>query len=155
VIKFCTALLLASLIGLASASTAAADDADAGLFAKGQKQFSVLGGTAYAFDESYFVIGAGASYFVMDGLNLGLQLETWTGGEPGIFKITPSINYVFYQAPRITPYLGVFYRYTDVENRSSIESMGSRFGVYIAMGSKAHIGLGGVYESYLDCDIRT
>jgi hypothetical protein len=146
-------LLLATL--MTGACVSAADgDSNAGHFAKGTKQFTVLGGTGYAFDESYIVLGAGVSYYVMDGLNLGLQLETWTSGTPGIFKITPSVNYVFYKTPTIQPYIGAFYRYTDVESRRSFDSLGGRAGVYLRMGRNAYAGLGGVYESYLDCDPR-
>jgi len=148
-------LALAGCIGFLSASAAEPNQsAGAGLFAKGQKQFTVLGGTGYAFDEDYFVIGAGLSYFVMDGLNVGLQLETWTGGDPGILKYTASTQYVFYKTPRISPYIGAFYRYTDIEGRSGIDSAGGRAGVYLAMGRNGYAGLGAVYESYLDCNTR-
>ena len=149
--KTYTSILLIGLLVFASAS---AEDGDAGLFAKGKKQVSVLGGTGYAFDETYFVIGGGVSYFVMDGLNVGLQLEAWTGGDPSIVKYTASTNYVFYQSSRILPYVGAFYRYTDVENRDSLDSVGGRAGAYMKIGGNGYAGFGAVYESYLDCNPR-
>ena len=148
----CLIAALSSMLVLTSAS--AADDEGAGFFAKGKKQFTLFGGTGYAFDESYIVLGAGLRYYVIDGLNIGLDLETWTSGDPGILKITASTQYVFYQAAKVQPYVGVFYRYTDVENLESIDSAGGRAGVYLAMGRNSHVGLGVVYESYIDCNPR-
>jgi hypothetical protein len=144
---------LTACMALMSAS-AAETEGGAGLFAKGQKQFTVLAGTGYAFDEDYFVLGAGLGYYVMDGLNVGLQLETWTGGDPGILKFTASTQYVFYKTPRIAPYVGAFYRYTDIEDQSGIDSVGGRAGVYLQMGRNGYAGLGVVVESYLDCNTR-
>jgi hypothetical protein len=140
------------LSGLLTVTAASAEEGAA--FLKGQKQFTVLGGTGYAFDESYFVLGAGISYFVLDGLNVGLQLESWMGADPSILKITASSQYVFYQTPRVKPYVGVFYRYTDVESRSSLDSIGGRAGLYLQVGRNGYAGFGGVYESYLDCNPR-
>jgi hypothetical protein len=147
--KMYVSLLLSGLLAMTAAS---AEDGDA--FLKGQKQFTVLGGTGYAFDESYFVLGAGINYYVVDGLNVGLQLESWMGADPGILKITASSQYVFYQTQRVKPYIGAFYRYTDVENRSSLDSVGGRGGLYMQVGRNGYAGLGVVYESYLDCNPR-
>jgi hypothetical protein len=149
--KFHFSLLVTGLLVFTSAL---AGDDDAGLFAKGKKQVTVLGGSGYAFDETYFVIGGGVSYFVMDGLNVGVQAEAWTGGDPSIYKYTLSSNYVFYKTPRVAPYVGVFYRYTDIESRDSIESVGGRAGAYLKIGSNGYAGFGAVYESYLDCNPR-
>jgi hypothetical protein len=141
---------------LLCASVFAADvDSDAGMFAKGRKQFTALAGSGNAFDNSYFIIGVGGSYFVADGLNVGVNLEAWTSGDPGIYKIAASMNYIFYQTPRVKPYVGVFYRYTDIQDHDSLNSVGGRAGVYIAMGRNGHAGFGGVYESYLDCGTHT
>ena len=142
-------LMLAGAVAVATAS--AADNADPGPFAKGRKHVSVLGGTGHAFDESYIVLGVGGSYYVLDGLNVGLQLEAWLDGDPRLFKVSPSVNYVFHTLPRFTPYVGAFYRYTDVENHSHFDSVGGRAGVYF-VGGTGVAGVGAVYESYLDCD---
>jgi len=52
----------------------------------------------------------------------------------------------------VSPYIGAFYRRTYIDNLSDLNSAGGRAGVYIAAGQNAHIGVGAVYESYLDCD---
>jgi hypothetical protein len=132
-------------------TAAAADNGDPGPFAKGSKHLTVLGGTGSAFDESYIVLGAGGSYYVLDGLNVGVQIEAWLDGDPRLFKVSPSVNYVFHMVPRFSPYAGAFYRYTDVENYSNYDSVGARAGVYY-VGGTGYAGVGVVYESYLDCD---
>jgi hypothetical protein len=147
---------LVLVVLLAATPVWAADgDTDAGFFAKGRKQVTILGGTGSAFNESYIVLGVGASYFVMDGLNVGLHLEKWFDGDPGILKITASSNYVFYKTPRVAPYIGAFYRYTDIDTLDSLSSVGARAGAYLRTGRNGYLGFGVVYESYLSCDTRT
>jgi len=151
--KILSSLAIAGLLTGASA-TAADSNSDAGLFAKGTKQFTIVGGAGESFDESYFVLGLGAGYYVVDGLNVGLQVESWMGADPSIFKVTALTNYVFYQVKRFSPYVGAFYRYTDIEDRDSLDSAGGRAGVYMAVGRNGYAGFGMVYESYLDCNTR-
>ena len=124
----------------------------AGAFAKGKTHFAIFGGNASAFNDNYVVLGASIRYYFFDGLNLGIAAETWTGGNPDITKVTPSIQYVFFQPSVVKPYIGAFYRRNYIENREDLESTGARAGVYIASGANAFIGIGAVYESYLSCD---
>jgi len=124
----------------------------AGIFSKGHTHFVVTAGSGYAFNESYLVLGLGVSHYVIDGLNVGLSVESWSGGEPGLYKVTPSVQYVFHQIPRLNPYIGAFYRRTYIDGRPDINSTGGRAGVYLAAGGNAYIGLGAVYESYNDCN---
>jgi len=130
----------------------AAAQSVAGSFGKGRTHFVATVGTGYAFDESYLVIGVGASYYVMDGLNVGLLLESWSGSDPKLTKITPSVQYVFYQMQPVKPYLGAFYRRTNSDGREDLDSVGGRAGVYIQAGRNVYLGAGAVYESYLDCE---
>jgi hypothetical protein len=143
--------LVTAVLAMAAGTPATAADV-AGVFGKGRTHLAVIGGSGYAFDESYFVLGVGASYYVVDGLNVGLYAESWTGGDPTIYKVTPSVQYVFYQVPRVSPYVGAFYRRTYIEDLPDLDSAGGRAGVYVAAGQNAYIGAGVVYESYLDCD---
>ena len=129
----------------------AAAQTGAGAFSKGRTHFVLTAGTGYAFDESYFVLGIGASYYVVDGLNVGLHVESWSSGDPGLLKITPSVNYIFHQAQQVKPYVGAFLRRTRIDGLDDLDSVGGRAGVYIQAGRNTFIGLGGVYESYLDC----
>jgi len=124
----------------------------AGAFAKGKMHFAIFGGNGRAFNDNYTVIGASGRYYFANGFSVGLALETWTGGNPDINKLTPSIQYVFYQPKVIKPYIGAFYRRTYIENLEDLESTGARAGVFIASGPNAFIGIGGVYESYLNCE---
>ena len=124
----------------------------AGSFGKGRTHFVATVGTGYAFDESYLVIGVGASYYVIDGLNVGLLLESWSGSDPKLTKITPSVQYVFYQMQPVKPYVGAFYRRTNIDGRADLDSVGGRAGVYIQAGRNVYLGAGAVYESYLDCE---
>ena len=124
----------------------------AGVFSKGRTSVAITGGTGYAFNESYLVLGVGVGYYVLDGLNLGLSVESWSGSNPKLYKVTPSVQYVFHQIPKLNPYVGAFYRRTYVDGMSDINSVGGRAGVYLAAGRSAYIGLGAVYESYLDCN---
>ena len=123
----------------------------AGMFSKGRTHLAIFGGTGYAFNDTYFVFGASGSYFFANGLNVGLAVERWSGGDPGITKISPSLQYVFYQPSVVKPYVGIFYRRAYIENLPDLESQGARAGVYFASGKNIYIGVGGVYESYLSC----
>lgn len=142
--------LALALLACAFALPAAAQQA-AGVFGQGRTHLFVTGGTGYAFDESYFVLGAGLTYYPLDGLGLGLSFESWTGSDPHITKLTPSVQYVFYQARAVKPYLGAFYRRTYIADRKDLNSIGARAGIYLRAGNTAYVGLGAVYESYEDC----
>jgi len=146
--------LVAAVLAMTAAAPAAAADV-AGVFSRGRTHVAVVGGTGYAFDDSYIVLGVGASYYVADGLNIGLYAESWTGGDPGIYKVTPSVQYVFYQVPRVSPYVGVFYRRTYIDNLPNLDSAGGRAGAYLGAGRNLYVGAGVVYESYLDCNKTT
>ena len=142
---------LALAAAVAATQTATAADV-AGVFGQGRTHFVVSGGTGYAFNQTYFVLGLGATYYVINGLNVGLFAESWTGADPHLTKVTPSVQYVFYQVPKVKPYVGAFYRRTYVSGDSDFNSVGGRAGAYFAAGRNAYIGLGAVYESYLDCN---
>jgi hypothetical protein len=143
--------MLAAIAACTLAAPVGAQTA-AGAFGKGRTHFVVSAGTGHAFDESYLVLGIGASYYLVDGLNVGLHFESWSGADPGMTKITPSAQYVFYQARQVKPYVGAFFRRTRIDGLDDLDSVGGRAGVYIQAGRNAYIGLGGVYESYLDCN---
>jgi hypothetical protein len=124
-------------------------------FGQGRTQLSVFGGGGSAFNQSYFVLGVGANHYVVQGLGLGLNFESWFGETPSIYKLTPSVQYVFTQVPSVQPYVGGFYRRMFIENFSDLDSVGVRGGAYLPVGPDMHLGLGGVYESYLDCNEST
>jgi hypothetical protein len=143
---------IAAILAAAAAFASTANAADvAGIFGSGRTHFVVSAGTGYAFNETYFVAGLGVTYYVIDGLNVGLFAESWSGADPHFYKLTPSVQYVFYQVPVVKPYIGAFYRRTYVSGLPDINSYGGRAGAYVAAGRSAYIGGGVVYESYVDC----
>lgn len=142
--------VVAAVAALAFTSPAASQQV-AGTFAKGRTHFFISGGSGNAFDETYLVLGIGASYFLIDGLSVGLAFESWSGSDPGMYRITPSLTYVFYQVDRVKPYVGGFYRRTNVDGLPDTDSVGARAGAYFQAGRNSYFGVGGVYESYLDC----
>jgi len=151
--KKLAAITVAAIATFASTPPAtAADVAVAGAFSKGRTHFFVTAGNGYAFDESYLVLGVGLSYYLIDGLNVGLSWESWSGADPGMNKITPSVQYVFHQSPTLKPYVGGFYRRAYIDGLPDINSTGARAGVYFTAGRNAYIGIGAVYESYIDCN---
>lgn len=145
------ATLATAMLAMAAGAPAAAADV-AGVFSQGRTHLVVTAGNGYAFDNNYLVLGVGASYYVLDGLSVGLSAESWSGSDPGMYKLTPSVQYVFHQVPRVSPYVGAFYRRAYIDNRANLDSAGGRAGVYITAGRNAYVSAGLVYESYLDCD---
>lgn len=141
--------LLGGMMLLAAAFAAHADED--GAYSKGHRNFSIGGGNGEAFNSRYFVMSASASYYAMDGLSVGASFENWSGGNHGITKIAPSVQYVFYEMPSVQPYIGGFYRHTTVSGLPNIESYGARVGINMASGSNAYISAGLVYESYVGC----
>ncbi len=144
-------VITTAALALAAAAPVEAQQA-AGVFSKGRAHFFVTGGAGSAFDESYFVLGAGLTYYLFNGLGLGLGFESWSGADPGITKVTASAQYVFYQPQTVKPYAGGFYRRTYVDGLPDLNSLGARGGVYFQTGRNAYLGIGAVYETYQDCE---
>jgi len=144
------ATVIAAVAALAFTPPAAAQQV-AGVFGQGRTHFFVTGGTGSAFDETYLVVGVGVSYYLIDGLNAGLAFESWSGSDPSMYRITPSLTYVFYQAQTVKPYVGGFYRRTNIDGLPNADSVGARAGAYMQAGRNVFVGFGVVYESYLDC----
>lgn len=161
------ALALLATLGIATTATAqpepaaagegdeAYDDAPSscsGPFCQGSIGLSLVVGSASAGSENYFVLGAGVSYYLIDGLSLGLDGDVWMGGDPTIYTLTPQARYVLWFVPVIKPYVGAFYRhYFLSEGFEDIDSIGGRAGAYLVSGSGSYLGLGAVYEKLLDC----
>jgi hypothetical protein len=157
IMKKALAVSAAALVACALSLPAAAQQVgvSAGIFSKGRAHFVATAGTGSAFDEDYLILGVGVNYFLVDGLSVGLAYEAWTGGDPNMSKITPSVQYVFYQVDKVKPYVGAFFRRTNIDNLPNLDSTGARGGVYLGAGRNLYIGIGGVYESYLDCTSST
>ncbi|MDH3343234.1 MAG: hypothetical protein OEM07_05880, partial [Gammaproteobacteria bacterium] len=101
-------------------------------FAKGDIGISVLIGSGRAFYDNYTIVGAGVGYYVADGLRLGINAETWLGGDVSINKVSPQLQYVFSREKKLKPYIGTFYRRTTIEGFDDLNSAGARAGVYLS-----------------------
>jgi hypothetical protein len=119
---------------------------------RGRTRLSLTGGWGQAFNQDYFVLGAGAGYFITQGWEAGVDGESWVGDSPKINKITPETRYIFQVAGDWFPYVGTFYRRTFYEDLKDADSIGGRFGAYMPVSERVYFGIGGVFERQLDCD---
>ena len=132
--------------GRASAGT------DAYPFNQGSARISILVGGNTAFDKDYTVFGIGGGYYIADGVELGLEAETWQGNNPRINRITPGVTAVLYSVETIKPYGGIFYRRTFIADYRDLNDAGIRAGAMVPIGPRAYFGAGAVYEAHLNCD---
>ncbi|MCG6908547.1 MAG: hypothetical protein LJE94_00315 [Deltaproteobacteria bacterium] len=126
--------------------------ANAGPFEKGSRRFSIVAGSGRMLDSNYAIFGVGAGVFAADGLELGLDGEAWLGSDPGIYKLSPRATYILPVRSRVRPYGGVFYSHIFIEDYDDLDTAGVRGGVYITTDKSWFLGLGAVYEVYLNCD---
>lgn len=126
--------------------------AQAAPFKKGDLSASLMVGSGQAFNDNYTIVGAGIGYYVLDGLKLGINGQTWRGGEVSINKYSPQIQYVMLRNEQIKPYLGAFYRRTSIDGFDDLDSAGGRAGVYLSGQDDYYISIGIVHESYISCD---
>jgi hypothetical protein len=151
--------VLLVLLGL-SHTVAAASAGTGGLntaFLKNATSVGFVVGSGSAFNDNYFIMGVGASYYLTNGLEIGIDAQHWFSGDPSITKVSPKITYVFTQSKIVKPYLGMFYRrtfYGDYNGRSIDDenSYGYRAGAYFSTDNRVYIGGGVVYEKYMDCN---
>jgi hypothetical protein len=129
------------------------DDSDAGPFSRGSVRLSVLIGTGSSVSDTYLILGAGLGYFLVDGLEVGLDYDIWFLADPVLNRLSPETRYVFHMIPVIKPYVGAFYRHTFVADYDDFDYVGARAGAYIIPSrSRSYIGAGAVYEHMLDCE---
>ena len=126
--------------------------ASAGPFSRRSIRASVLIGTGSSAADSYLILGAGLGYYVVDGLELGVDYEAWIGGDPVMHRLSPGVKYVLHMVPVIKPYVGAFYRHTFVNDIDDLNYVGGRVGLYYAPPrGRVYVGGGAVYERLLAC----
>jgi hypothetical protein len=121
-------------------------------FEQGSFRVSIVVGSGEAFENDYTIIGLGAGYYLKEGVELGLDGEAWLGGDPDIYKLSPQAKYVLSSQSRFRPYVGVFYTHSFANQEDDLDSVGGRGGLYLVQDDRWFIGVGAVYESYLNCD---
>ena len=126
--------------------------ADAGGTSQGRVSASVTGGAGTAYGDSHTILGLGVGIYVLDGLQLGLDVEAWFGGDRDVYRVSPEARYVLDPGGPWRPYAGGYYRHTFVEDRDDFASVGGRVGVLVETGRNVHLGAGLVYDVMLDCD---
>lgn len=127
----------------------------AGPFSQGSQAVSVIAGAGSAFNDDYIILGVGYGYYVINGLELGIDAQFWLSGDPSINKLSPKVTYVFTQPERIKPYVGAFYRRTFIDGLDDLDSIGYRAGLNIMGQGNFFFGIGAVYEDYRDCNETT
>ncbi len=141
--------------GLSNVATAASVGTGgiSAAFSKNSTSVGVVLGSGSAYNDNYYILGGSIGYYVLKGLEIGVDGQYWFSGDPSIFKISPQIRYVFTQPKVIKPYVGVFYSHAFVDSDilSDRDSYGYRAGAYFSTDNRVYIGGGIVYEEDLDC----
>jgi len=125
---------------------------DAGLFSAGATRVSIRLGSGTAFNRDYSVVGAGVGRYVADGLEAGLEAESWSGSSPKISRITPGIQYVVLRGGSAYPYTGTFATRTFIESHHDTSTIGFRAGALFVTGRSAYLGVGLIHEIQIACD---
>ena len=144
-------MILAVALTLAF-STAAAAPPPPGPFAQGKVRVGFYGGAGSTLGNTYAILGGGAGFYLLDGLEAGLDYEAWIGSSPSIQKVTPQLRYVVWQLGNMKPYAGLFWRRTFMgDNWSDFNSWGTRAGLAYQQG-RSYVAIGFVYERFLETD---
>ena len=128
-----------------------ASTAMAAPFQQGSQQVSIVAGSGSAYGDNYIILGAGYGYYLIKGLELGINAQFWLNGDPSISKVSPQIKYVFTQPKTVRPYVGAFYSRTYTEGLEDLDSIGYRAGLYFMGKGNTFFGAGVAYEDYQDC----
>lgn len=108
---------------------------------------TTVGGSS---SQSWFILGVGAGYYVIDGLEPHADTTFWIG-DPFLATLTPGIRYTFHMVPVVKPYIGAFYRHYFVSGiLSDTDSLGGRAGVNFMLNEFSYVAGGVVYEHFLD-----
>lgn len=123
-----------------------------GPFSKGSVRLTLVLGTASTTNDNYFIIGGGVGYYILNGLEVGLDYEAWLFAEPVMQRLSPEARYVFHMVPVVKPFAGVFYRRNFVTDYDDYNQIGTRLGAYfIPKSNRMFVGAAAVYEKTLDC----
>lgn len=117
-------------------------------FEKGQKNIGFSVGAGSGFNTTYTIVGLTASYFVLDGLAVGLEYRGWYGGTPTMQEVGLPVTYYAPPIKKIRPYAGGFMRHTFISSGySDYETYGARAGLAMSQGN-GYVSVGWVQEWY-------
>ncbi len=127
---------------------------DAGPFKKGKVRVGFYVGAGSTYNQTYLILGGGLGYYLLNGLEAGVDLEGWLLQDPIFWKVTPQVRYVVWKMNPIKPYVGAFWRKTFVTGDNPLQipdydSYGGRLGIAYRSGGK-YLALGAVYEKFND-----
>lgn len=115
-------------------------------FDRGRVAVSAGAGERSVLGDRYFVLGLGASYFVLRGLALDLDGTLELGPGPTIGVVAPGVRYV--AAPLVgvsplVPYVGAFYQRAFVGGGlADTDAIGGRAGALYVQSRGLVLGLG-------------
>lgn len=122
---------------------------------RGRIALSLSVGSEEAFGDDYLLVGAGVGYFVLDGLEIGLDGVRWFGGDPGISVVSPGLRYVAVPLGwPVLPYVGGFYTHYFIGGAfDDFDTVGARVGLVLHRGGGLVVGVGAIAERIVsDCD---
>lgn len=144
-------MIAAALVS--SAVALAPVEAQAESFRQGSVTLGAGLGWVQTTNDSYVSVGVGAGYYVVDGLELGLRVETWLGASPNVTQISPGVTYTMWFVPHVHPYAGAFYRHWFIaDGFDDIDSWGLRGGIAWPMSDRLYVRGGVVWEQTLACE---
>jgi hypothetical protein len=141
------ALVSALMIAAVGApSVARADDADPPPptpFDRGKVGLGFSAGAQTLFNDQYIYVGGGMTYFVLDGVELGVSGLHEFGSGPSISQLSPSLRYIaqpLVGSWPVVPYVGTFYTHWFIgDDIPDEDAVGARVGVIFVSG---HLLLG-------------
>lgn len=150
---------------LAAAVPAFADEAAAPPtptpFDRGKVGVSLAVGAQTLAGVRRLVVGGGVSYFVLDGLQVGLSASHMFGDGPSITRLSPALTYVAQPLVSIwpvVPYVGGFYKHWFIgDHYDDADSIGVRTGLEFISGQLV-LGIGIAFERVVsactnDCNL--
>lgn len=155
-ISVCFLLLMTAQQAAAASTGSSASAGTSGVgaaFSRGTTTLGLVVGSGRFNNNDYLILGGSAGYYLIKGLEMGVDLEHWFSSKPAITKVSPQLRYVFTQMDTLKPYVGTFFRRTffsgnDINDRNSY---GYRVGAYYSTSNNLYLGGGVVVEKYEKC----
>lgn len=153
------ALALALLLLLQSAPASAEAPAERATtpFSQGRTRVGLAGGATGGAGHLDFYIAGSFGYYVVDNLELGVDLAFWFGDTPFFAQLGPAVRFIVPLDAPVKPYLGAFYRHWFVTGVDpDADTVGARLGLLI-QSSNVWFTIGAAYEAVVsecsgDCD---